>query len=939
MSRRGIKLYFRGGPWTVHSLSGFPMTLRRTLIVVPLVLVGVATLLVAGDWWISLPADAEATYVGRDECRRCHEQECDLWKNSDHDKSMAPATLETVLGDFNDIEFIHIAFEDIPKLSDGDVQTVLKHVTTNQWALALYNVPKGLQENIFDRMAEQHAGEIAAAMENFVSVRPCDSVIAQNEIADVIRGLEREGKVKIDFAVKTRFFREGEKFLVTTDDSAGAMKTFEIPYVFGVCPLQQYLIEFPGGRMQCLPIAWDTTRKAWFHLYPTEPIPAGDELHWTGAHQNWNYMCAACHSTNLRKNFDLEANAYDTTWSEINVSCETCHGPGSLHVKLADAKSLFWDRRIGYGLPDLKSEDSRVEIETCAPCHVRRRVVYPGFEAGGKFLDTGIPVLLDNPVYYPDGQILDEDYVYGSFIQSKMYEKGVRCTDCHDPHSVRVKHTAPGDPWDKPPDNRLCTDCHMETHPAGKYDTPAHHHHPDASKPGTKCVECHMPETSYMVADPRRDHSMRSPRPDLTIALGIPNACNNCHNDKSKGETAQWAEEKLEQWYGKRELPAHFAHAIAAGRQQKIEGLDALDKVTRNKDQRAAVRAGAILLLGQYPTEKGHAASIRGLEDPEALVRVAAVQSLEGLPPDRLYRLLAPMLRDSSRAVRAEAARLLSPVPRHFEKAQKNYEQQLAQWKKFAQIAEARGNRPPDRPKKPTGSFDPQDRKTLDAALAEYVAGQENLGDQAPAHLNMAVVYYNLGRFDKAEQEYLTAIRLNPKFVHARNNLAMLYSELGRRPGAMEQLREVIRLLEKRVRTVTAPALIADAHALLGRSHYSLGLLLAEKEEDLGKAAGELKAAAEMLPQNPQIHYNYGLALQKLGHPDGAEKELLKAYELEPRDPDYLHALAILYTQQKSWARAIMFAEELVRRRPDVPRFHHLLHRAKREAAATKPPE
>ena len=692
--------------------------------------------------------------------------------------------------------------------------------------------------------------------------------------------------------VTSKLFRDGDEFFVTTDGPTGEKETYPIKYVFGVRPLQQYLVEFPDGRVQCLPIAWGTENERWYHLYPDEDIPADDPLHWTRPLQNWNYMCAECHSTNLVKNFNLKDNTFGTTWSEIDVSCETCHGPGSLHVKLADSGGLFWDRRYGFGLPRLKDENPRVEIETCAPCHARRRVVYPNHRegkpieaaAGQKFLDYYVPELLDRNLYYADGQILDEDYVYGSYLQSKMYHKGVRCSDCHDPHTARVKYMDPDTPWATLPDNRLCTDCHMNTHEAGKYDTPAHHHHPDSSKPGTRCVECHMPETTYMGVDPRRDHSLRNPRPDLTIWLGVPNACNGCHHDESKGETPEWAEEKLKQWYGKRKEPTHFAYAIAAGREGKPEGERALEALTRRKDASAIVRASALMLLQRYPTDTGRRASLRGLKDPEALVRVAAVRGLQHLPIEELQQRLAPMLHDPIRAVRVEAARILSQVP-------------------------------------PNG-FNEEDRKAFDDALAEYMTGQEALGDQPGAHLNVAVVHANRGDFEKARQEYLTAIRLDPRFVPARINLAMLCDQQGEKEEAAGWFREAIELEPE-----------------LAEAHYSLGLLLAEDESRLAEAAESLATAARLAPENPRIHYNYGLALQRLKRPDDAERELSAAYNLAPGVPDYLYALAILYSQEERWTRAIKCAEELVRRAPGDRQMQDLLNQLKREAAAATEPE
>lgn len=752
-----------------------------------LVLAGLAAALVAADWWIALPEDASAEYVGREACARCHPKETDLWSGSDHDRAMDLATAKTVLGDFN--------------------QQTLTH-----------------------------------------------------------------------FGVTSTMFRRGDRFFITTDDRRGRMTTFPIKYTLGVRPLQQYLVEFPDGRVQCLPIAWDTQRRRWFHLYPNEPIPPDDPLHWTRPLQNWNYMCAECHTTNLQKNYRLGSDTYQTTWSEMDVSCEACHGPGSLHVKLADAWSLFWDRRHGYGLARLKDMDSRVEIESCAPCHARRRIVAPNYRPGNRLLDHYMIELLDSDLYYADGQIRDEDYEYGSFVQSRMYHKNVRCSNCHDPHTARIKLEDPHAPRVKYIDNRLCGQCHLPT----KYDTPKHHFHPKVTEPGSHCVDCHMPETTYMVVDPRRDHSLRIPRPELTVALGIPNACNGCHHDAAKGETAAWALAMVEKWYGKAKGPPHFAYALAAGRQGKPEAQRELAALVRRKETAAIVRASAIALLGRYESSEALDAAALGLEDRDELVRVAAVRSLHFLPlPDR-YRLVGPMLLDPVRAVRTEAARLLAAAPRRLYSAQ------------YA--------------------------AAFDAALAEYMAAQRAVDDQPAAHLNMAVVLADLGQLKEAEAEYHRALRIDPAFVPARINLAMLCDQQGRKDEAERQFREVIRL---------EPG--------LGEAYYSLGLLVAEDDKRLAEAAEWLSKAAERLPQNARVHYNLGLALQRLGRPQAAEEALLSAHRLAPENTDFLNALAILYTQQKKWDRAVAAAKELVRIEPNEHRWASLLEEIEGMSSVRKP--
>ena len=332
------------------------------------------------------------------------------------------------------------------------------------------------------------------------------------------------------YGIASRMFRDAGRFMVHTEGPDGELRDYEVKYVFGVEPLQQYMVELEPpvdetqgalGRVQVLRISWDTQQKRWFYLSPPdvdEKLDSQDPLHWTGSAQNWNHMCAECHSTDLRKNFDVAKLQYATTFSDIDVSCEACHGPGSLHAELASAWSPFWDRQHGKGLTSLKSSDAITEIQACAPCHSRRSLVSSGFHCGQNYYDHFANEVLSAMTYYPDGQMLDEVYVYGSFLQSKMYAKGIRCTDCHNPHSTRLKHDG----------NKVCTSCHQ--HPAGKYDSPSHHHHPVGST-GASCVECHMMATPYMAVDYRHDHSFQIPRPDLSLKLGTPNACTGCHLD------------------------------------------------------------------------------------------------------------------------------------------------------------------------------------------------------------------------------------------------------------------------------------------------------------------------------------------------------------------------------------------------------------------------
>ncbi|MCC6123718.1 MAG: tetratricopeptide repeat protein [Pirellulales bacterium] len=670
------------------------------------------------------------------------------------------------------------------------------------------------------------------------------------------------------FGATSTMIREGDKFFMETDGPDGKPKKYGIQYAFGYRPLQQYLVEMPKGRVQCLPLAWDTEARKWFHLYPNEPIPHTDVLHWTRPLQNWNYMCAECHSTDLRKDYDPKTDTYRTRWSEIDVSCEACHGPASEHVRAASAWNYSWKQRGDEGLAKLKSPDPRVEIDACAPCHARRQVVYPGFTPGDNFLDYFLPEMLDGNLYYADGQILEEDYEYGSFLQSKMCMKQIRCTDCHDPHAMRLKGLAKDAPF-KQVTNATCTNCHLGMHPAGKYDTAAHHHHPDATKPGTLCVDCHMPVTNYMVVDPRRDHSIRNPRPDLTVSLGIPNACTGCHHDAAKAETPAWAAAKVREWYGEKKEPKHFAYAIAAGRAGKPEGARLLEDVTRRKDLPPIVRASAVLLLARYPGTTNILTATDALEDPDGLVRTAGVRALLQAPPDVLHRQLAPLLRDPLRVVRTEAARIISKVPEN--------------------------------------EFNEVDKKAFHAALEEYLAGQRYLSDQPAAHLNVAVIHANRGRLPEAIAEYAHALKLDPEFVPARINLAMLHDQMGKKDSAEREFRKALEIAPK-----------------MAEAYYSLGLLIAEDEKRLGEAAEVLGKAVALAPENARMAYNHGLALQRLGRPEEAETALLNAYKLSGNQTEYLYALAVLYFQQEQWTRAKGCIEELIKRDPQNREFQAL---------------
>jgi len=497
----------------------------------------------------------------------------------------------------------------------------------------------------------------------------------------------------------SRFYKKDGKFFVKTENAEGHLNEYEVKYTFGFYPLQQYLVEFPGGRLQVLTTCWDSRPEEkggqrWFDLHEgyDERIGTDDPLHWTKPNFNWNAMCAECHSTNIKKNYDPKTDAYNTTWSHINVGCQACHGPGSEHVEWAraiEASGKEADPESDMGLVvKYKNKDSRVLVESCARCHSRRTVISGEYQFGKRFMDHYVPQTLREGIYHADGQILEEDYVYGSFLQSKKFGRGALCTNCHDSHSARLIQEG----------NLLCLKCHSSagnpdfpTLKLKDYDAVAHHFHKIGGE-GTACVDCHMPATNYMVVDARNDHRFGIPRPDLTVKVGTPNACNACHGDR----TPEWASEWIEKWYpetsGERQK-AHFAEAIDAGRKHKEDAREKLIILVNDPEEPAIVRASAIELLGGYPSEETLKAVTDALEDEDPLVRWAAVSVFSPLLAPRTadswmaaYKLkfLAPLLKDPVRAVRIETVCVLAEVPQELIVGEKrrDYERVLAEHNK-----------------------------------------------------------------------------------------------------------------------------------------------------------------------------------------------------------------------------------------------------------------
>jgi Tfp pilus assembly protein PilF len=686
--------------------------------------------------------------------------------------------------------------------------------------------------------------------------------------------------------VTSTFLRRDGKFLVRTDGPDGKPSEFEIAYTFGVKPLQQYLIPLAGGRLQALSIVWDTRPKAeggqrWMHLLPGETLRPPDPLHWTGREQTWNYQCAECHSTDLRKNYDGGKNQYATAWREINVSCEACHGPGSAHVAWAETRLAGAPRvaagttglvvRLGCGEGQWVMKDPQRgiaewsgppraggEVDACARCHARRRPIADPYPYGRPLLDTHMPAVLDAGLYHADGQILGEVYEYGSFLQSRMFKAGVTCSDCHEPHGLGLR--APG--------NGVCAQCHL---PA-RFDSPEHHHHKPGSQAG-HCVSCHMPARTYMVVDPRRDHSFRVPRPDLSVSLGTPDACSGCHRDRRP----PWAAEQVVRWYGPTSASRrpHFAGALDAGRRGLPSAQTDLAVLATDQSQPAIARASALALLPEYLSEASMPAVRVALADADPLVRARAIAALESVSGAERARLGAPGLRDPVRGVRLAAAHALADVPRQ--------------------------------------SLTAEQQADLDRGLAELIASEMVDAERPEAHVNLANLYVRLGRPADAEAELRNARFLDARFVPALLNLADLFRAQGREADAQRFLEQALEV---------APD---NAEAL-----HALGLLRV-RQGRRAEAVDLLRRAAARRPESIRFAYVYAVALHDAGDRARATTVLEEAHRRRPANREVLVALVTYLSETGNAPAALRYATVLADLAPgdrDVQRLVELLQRA-----------
>ena len=596
-------------------------------------------------------------------------------------------------------------------------------------------------------------------------------------------------------------------------------------------------------------------------------------------------MCAECHSTGVHKNYDSTNDRFHTTWSEISVGCETCHGKGSRHVAWARDQRRWWafgkhedktegltvrfdergavvwrhDPRTGNPQRNFSPPLLRKEVETCGLCHARRAEFSEDWVPGHWLSDTHAVSELSRGLYFADGQMRDEAYNYGSFKQSKMFAAGVTCSDCHDPHSDKLKTSGDG----------VCLRCHAPE----KYAAAIHGHH-EAANPQVSCASCHMPTRTYMVVDPRHDHSLRIPRPDLSVKLGTPNACNDCHADK----TAEWAAAAIENWYGpNREGLQNYAEAFQAVWSDQLDAAATLlAAVAADQNVSAFARASALTDLAPSLSPMNGNLAREGLSDPDPMVRIGALDMLEGVPANQIWPLASPLLSDPSRGVRIRAASLLAVVP--------------------------------------TADQPAADREKFERAAAEFIAAQRLNADRPESRAALGSFLAKRGRPFDAEVEYKAALQLSSQYAPAAANLADLYRRLGREADGESVLRTAL---------VASPQ---DAGL-----HHALGLTLVRRKRVDG-AINELRSAAELDPGQARYAYVYAVALHSAGRIGKSMAELKENLARHPNDRDTLFALISFNRAGGDVSAALGYAERLARIIPEDRGLAALIEELRRQA-------
>ena len=599
--------------------------------------------------------------------------------------------------------------------------------------------------------------------------------------------------------------RRGETFHLLVTGPDGQTVTHPIVGLIGVDPLVNFLVALPDGRVQATTLAWDVHRQELFDTFDGEERKIGDYGHWLGQGLNWNANCAWCHTTDFKKSLDDQTLGYASHWVAQGITCQQCHPGSEAHVR-AQRGGQADHRPVSLALHQT--------MDNCLSCHSRRSELTANrFQPGEAYADHFSLSLPDQPgLYFADGQIRDEVFAGASLKLSAMGHAGVTCLDCHNPHSLALTLPATN--------NALCLQCHGPGVRGATVIDPAAHAFHNPYEPGGRCIDCHMPTRTYMARDPRHDHNFPIPDPSLTLELGVPNACSQCHQDQS----VEWAADKVIEWYGEgfqerraatRERARLFAAAHAG--QGSADAIIAAAQAEPNSAWRAAL-TGLLNFVEPTPAVPPflHAAA----RDADSGVRERAAGLLATLDPGD--KVLDDVLADPVRAVRLAS---LQVQPR----LAVGSATRRAEWEEYLAF---NADRPAISLALAREALAAGDLPRLQRHLDHVVQLVPNEGE---AWRQKAILLHQAGQTAAAAHDLRKAIALEPKNPVSPFTLALFLAEIRDFDGAISAFFQTLALdpLYPRARYNLIVALGSQGHVEQARDQLTVGLRLAPRDPDL----------------------------------------------------------------------------------------------------------
>jgi predicted CXXCH cytochrome family protein len=737
-----------------------------------------------------------------------------------------------------------------------------------------------------------------------------------------VKGEFAQGKVVLR-GTTYLFEIRNNQYYITEPDLLEKPLEHRVEYTLGERRFQHYLTTLEDGRILVLPPTWDIERKQW-----TLDLTIGNPEEGSGDPiQVWNKSCYSCHVSQSQKNFDLEKLRYQTTWRDLGINCESCHGPGSEHIARATGvKTLDAGTRakIKEAIVNPARLNGASSSTICAGCHSLRDIYADNFKAGANYYDYFTPVMeyrlpaSTDSAYWPDGrprQLANE--ALGLWQSLCFLKGGATCVTCHTrPHASDVERDARL----RPGNNALCTGCHTKF----AANTSAHTHH-EAKGAGSFCVECHMPATVVSLNTRMRDHAMSIPAPENTLRHEIPNACNVCHRDKD----AEWTLRQMNAWYGEkaRQRLVSRADAFAQARQGDTAVVPELLKLLADPSGGPLIRANAAGYLGRFSNDPAaYESLLHAFTDSEPLVRATAATTIRPSAAQReeLAIKLVTLLRDPIRTVRINAA--------------------------IAMVA--MGVRP----------FPGEDGERYERAKAEYHTRAELGADDAQQQLAAGKFSFLSGDMTRAVNAFRATLKLDPaipaqyylgRSLAQESDFAAARQILNAIPKDDRQYDSAQRLLaemaakEPNHEQTQAEGAGPNGGGTEGQSKFLSGQVLYQSGE-YGAAAKDLEAALQLAPQAEwatKAEIYEAICLEKLGNASEAEAAMRKLSE-QPEgraDVDLQVAFVELLSETGRAEEALKRVDELIAGEPKNPKAYFWrakvllqLHRTDEAASAAE---